>query len=51
MVDESLLGYLKENVKIKDEADEKFRELISYSENKIRFSDEEKQKLLSQLKI
>ena len=46
MVDESLLGYLKENVKIKDEADEKFRELISYSENKIRFSDEEKTKIV-----
>lgn len=47
MVDESLLGYLKENVKVKDEADKKFRELISYSENKIRFSEEEKTKLLT----
>ena len=51
MVDESLLGYLKENVKIKDEADEKFRELISYSENKIRFSDEEKTKIVVAMKI
>lgn len=47
MVDESLLAYLKHNLNDKLETETNLRELLSYSEKELQFSNAEREKLIN----